>query len=165
MKRTYQVIGVRNGKYQKSPVIRRHFQISKSKKFRVETAGRALAMRIYRLRMERALSQKELGDGIGLSAKTISTWENGWRSTTVHFCELVLLADFFGMTVPELLDFEIKEPPETFAKSLAIPLESKSPALLERQFGKNHAGCTPGNSAMCPECREIWSESRRQEAS
>ncbi len=57
--------------------------------------------RIYNLRKQRGLSQKELGEAVGLSHKAISTIESGARSTTIE--KLVLLADFFQVSTDYLL--------------------------------------------------------------
>ena len=57
--------------------------------------------RIYNLRKQRGLSQKELGEAVGLSHKAISTIESGVRSTTIE--KLVLLADFFQVSTDYLL--------------------------------------------------------------
>ncbi|BDF73054.1 hypothetical protein CE91St41_40380 [Oscillospiraceae bacterium] len=60
-----------------------------------------LSQRILQLRKERGLSQKELGDAVGLSHKAISTIESGTRSTTIE--KLVALARFFGVSTDYLL--------------------------------------------------------------
>lgn len=57
--------------------------------------------RIYNLRKHRGLSQKELGEAVGLSHKAISTIESGARSTTIE--KLILLADFFQVSTDYLL--------------------------------------------------------------
>lgn len=62
--------------------------------------------RIYELRKQRKLSQKELGQAVGLSHKAISTIESGSRSTTIE--KLVLLADFFGVSADYLLGLRDK---------------------------------------------------------
>ena len=59
------------------------------------------SQRIYELRKQRGLSQKEIGEAVGLSHKAISTIESGSRSTTIE--KLVLLADFFGVSTDYLL--------------------------------------------------------------
>ena len=59
------------------------------------------SQRIYELRKQRGLSQKELGEAVGLSHKAISTIVSGSRSTTIE--KLVLLADFFGVSTDYLL--------------------------------------------------------------
>ena len=60
-----------------------------------------LSQRILQLRKERGLSQKELGEAVGLSHKAISTIESGTRSTTIE--KLVALARFFGVSTDYLL--------------------------------------------------------------
>lgn len=57
--------------------------------------------RIFDLRKQRGLSQKELGEAVGLSHKAISTIESGVRSTTIE--KLILLADFFQVSTDYLL--------------------------------------------------------------
>ena len=52
--------------------------------------------RLYQLRKARQLSQKQLGDEVGLSHKAISTIESGTRGTTIE--KLVLLAKYFHVS-------------------------------------------------------------------
>ena len=59
------------------------------------------AKRIYELRKQRGLSQKELGEAVGLSHKAISTIESGARSTTIE--KLGQFADFFQVSTDYLL--------------------------------------------------------------
>ena len=54
-----------------------------------------MGARIYALRCARGISQKQLGDAIGLSHKAISTLESGARSTTLE--KLVRLSVFFNV--------------------------------------------------------------------
>ena len=60
-----------------------------------------LGERIYQLRKANGLSQKELGEAIGLSHKAISTLESGTRGTTVD--KLVELAYYFHVSTDYLL--------------------------------------------------------------
>ena len=53
------------------------------------------------LRKAGGLSQKELGDVLGLSQNAISTIESGSRGTTIE--KLVLLAEFFHVSTDYLL--------------------------------------------------------------
>lgn len=53
------------------------------------------------LRKAAGLSQKELGDVLGLSQNAISTIESGSRGTTIE--KLVLLAEFFHVSTDYLL--------------------------------------------------------------
>ena len=59
------------------------------------------SQRIYELRKRRGLSQKELGDAVGLSHKSISTIESGLSSTSIE--KLILLADFFGVSTDDMI--------------------------------------------------------------
>ena len=59
------------------------------------------AYRVKKLRKQRKLSQKELGDAIGLTPKSISTIESGIRTTTIE--KLILLAKFFDVSTDYLL--------------------------------------------------------------
>ena len=59
------------------------------------------AQRVYELRTKRRLTQKELGEAIGLTHKSISTIESGLRKTTVD--KLILLAKFFDVSTDYLL--------------------------------------------------------------
>jgi len=59
------------------------------------------AERLAELRKKNRLTQKEVGDAIGLTAKSVSTMESGLRQTT--FEKLVLLAKFFNVSTDYLL--------------------------------------------------------------
>ena len=59
------------------------------------------SQRICELRKKSGLSQKELGQAVGLSHKAISTIESGSRSTT--FEKLILLAEYFHVSTDYLL--------------------------------------------------------------
>lgn len=63
-----------------------------------------LSQRVYELRKARNLSQRELGEAVGLSHKAISTLESGARSTTIE--KLVALADYFQVSTDYLLGRE-----------------------------------------------------------
>ena len=60
-----------------------------------------LSQRIFELRKKAHLSQKELGEAIGLSHKAISTLESGTRGTTIE--KLVALSEFFGVSIDYLV--------------------------------------------------------------
>lgn len=57
--------------------------------------------RVYQLRKRAGLSQKELGEVVGLTSKSISTIESGFRSTTID--KLVILAEYFHVSTDYLL--------------------------------------------------------------
>lgn len=60
-----------------------------------------LATRLYELRVLRRLTQKEVGEAVGLTAKSICTIENGTTKTTID--KLILLAKFFDVSTDYLL--------------------------------------------------------------
>ena len=62
------------------------------------------AQRVYELRKKRNMNQKELGEVLGLTAKSISTIESGLRSTTIE--KLILLAKFFQVSTDYLLGLQ-----------------------------------------------------------
>ena len=57
--------------------------------------------RVYLLRKKAGLSQKQLGEVLGLSNKVICTMEGGSRETTIE--KLVLLAEYFHVSADYLL--------------------------------------------------------------
>ena len=59
------------------------------------------ATRLYELRVLRRLTQKEVGEAVGLTAKSICTIENGTTKTTID--KLILLAKFFDVSTDYLL--------------------------------------------------------------
>lgn len=70
-----------------------------------------LAERVHMLRKQRGMSQKELGEAIGLSHKSISTIESGSRTTTLE--KLVILARFFQVSTDYLLGLCEEPAPKT----------------------------------------------------
>ncbi|MEG0375743.1 MAG: helix-turn-helix domain-containing protein [Raoultibacter sp.] len=57
--------------------------------------------RLYTIRKSRGLSQEELGQELEVSRQTISKWESG--QSYPDFQRLVLLSDYFDMTLDELV--------------------------------------------------------------
>ena len=57
--------------------------------------------RVYLLRKQSGLSQKQLGVVLGLSNKAICTMEGGSRGTTIE--RLVMLAEYFHVSTDYLL--------------------------------------------------------------
>lgn len=73
------------------------------------------------LRKERKLSQQELGNKIGLARNTICQYESGNRVPDVS--TLILLADFFNVSIDYLLDRDEKgQPPLSDPKRQLIDL-------------------------------------------
>ena len=69
------------------------------------------AERVHMLRKQRAMSQRGLGEAIGLSHKSISTIESGSRTTTLE--KLVILARFFQVSTDYLLGLCEEPAPRT----------------------------------------------------
>ena len=60
------------------------------------------------LRKSKGLSQDELGEKLQVSRQTISKWETG--QSYPDFQRLVLLSDYFGMTLDSLVkDIEVQD--------------------------------------------------------
>ncbi len=56
------------------------------------------------LRIERKISQNKLADALKVSVAIISFWENGLREPTMY--SLIIIADFFGVTIDYLVGRE-----------------------------------------------------------
>lgn len=64
--------------------------------------------KLINLRKAKGLSQEELGQQIGVSRQTISKWE--LAQSYPDFQRLVLLSDYFGLTLDELVkDVDIQK--------------------------------------------------------
>lgn len=64
--------------------------------------------KLLKLRKEKGLSQEELGMEMQVSRQTVSKWEAG--QSYPDFARLVMLSDFFDMTLDELVkDIDVQE--------------------------------------------------------
>lgn len=54
------------------------------------------------LRKEQKIGQQELAEKINVSAKTVSHWETGYTEPSIN--QLILIANFFDVTIDELVD-------------------------------------------------------------
>lgn len=64
--------------------------------------------KLLALRKQQGLSQEELGMELQVSRQTISKWESG--QTYPDFQRLVLLSDYFGMSLDELVrDLDVQD--------------------------------------------------------
>lgn len=64
--------------------------------------------KLLKLRIEKGLSQEELGMEMQVSRQTVSKWEAG--QSYPDFARLVMLSDFFDMTLDELVkDIDVQE--------------------------------------------------------
>lgn len=60
--------------------------------------------RIYELRLEMGLTQKQLADELGVSKQNISDWENGKSETS--FSMLIKISTYFKVSLEYLLGIE-----------------------------------------------------------
>ena len=58
-------------------------------------------------REQRDLSQEQLAHATGITQAAISYWESGKRIPNVQAC--IKLADFYGISVDELIGHEVKK--------------------------------------------------------
>ena len=70
---------------------------------------------IRKHRMDRGLSQQELGELLGISSAAVSKWERGQSAPDVDM--LARLADAFGISMDELCGHE---PPPTPESNFAV---------------------------------------------
>ena len=94
-------------------------------------ANYELSNRIYELRIQKGLSQKELGAILGVSNKAVSKWETG---TAIPKTEtLIKLAEVFEISAEELLGFACKD--ENIKDRIAYKT-SKTPKEINKYFLK-----------------------------
>ena len=94
-------------------------------------ANYELSNRIYELRIQKGLSQKELGAILGVSNKAVSKWETG---TAIPKTEtLIKLAEVFEISTEELLGFVCKD--ENIKKKIAHK-NPKTPKEINKYFLK-----------------------------
>ena len=59
-------------------------------------------MKLKKLRVEKGLSQAELGRLLGVTGQTVLNWENGIFEPRIK--DLIAIADFFDVSVDELIE-------------------------------------------------------------
>lgn len=88
-------------------------------------ANYELSNRIYELRTQKGLSQKELGAILGVSNKAVSKWETG---TAIPKTEtLIKLAEVFEISTDELINTACKEGNVNTDKNIDYQLKMKYP--------------------------------------
>lgn len=75
-----------------------------------------LAQNLKHLREQRGLSQKDFSAELGLSQPAIGNWETGERKPDIEM--LVRLAEYFNVTLDELVLNELKPPISLYASNL-----------------------------------------------
>ena len=62
---------------------------------------------IKRLRMNKGITQEQLGEVLGVSSQAVSKWENGIALPDITLAPI--LARYFGISMDELFGFHLKE--------------------------------------------------------
>lgn len=65
----------------------------------------AIGSNIKRLRLNRGITQEQLAEQLHISGQAVSKWENQTALPDISF--LPLLADFFGVSIDELMDYKL----------------------------------------------------------
>lgn len=68
-----------------------------------------LGENIYRLRVEKNMSQGDLADALNVSRQSVSKWEN--NSATPELEKLIKMSELFGVTLDELIGKKAPEAP------------------------------------------------------
>lgn len=99
-------------------------------------ANYELSNRIYELRTQKGLSQKELGAILGVSNKAVSKWETG---TAIPKTEtLIKLAEVFEISTEELINSVCKDEPvkDSVVRKTSVSVAEKSPNEIKKYFLK-----------------------------
>ena len=84
----------------------------------INSIEQIIAQNLIDLRKSKNLKQSELSDAIGYSDKTISRWENG--TTVPDITTLVKLANFYGVTLEDLIHENVVEKQEANQKGKSV---------------------------------------------
>ena len=76
----------------------------------------ALALKLKIMRQRRGLTQKELSEYIGIGRQSLSSYETGRCTPPPE--NLMIIADFYGISVDSLLDKTISAPSQIDARDL-----------------------------------------------
>ena len=79
------------------------------------------------LRKERALTQEQVAEKLNVSNRTVSRWETGSNMPDIGM--LVEIADFYGVSIPEIIQGE--------RKSENMEQETRETAVVMAKYGQN----------------------------
>lgn len=97
-------------------------------------ANYELSNRIYELRTQKGLSQKELGAILGVSNKAVSKWETG---TAIPKTEtLIKLAEVFEISTDELINTACKEGNVNTDKNIDYPIKNEISIIKNEKSSK-----------------------------
>lgn len=91
--------------------------------------------RLYKIRTDNNLTQKELGEMLGITGKAISKWENG--NSTPTFAELQKLSKILNVKIEQLISTESEKNKSIYKIAITGgPCSGKSTAMswLQREF-------------------------------
>ena len=92
------------------------------------------------LRKEKGLTQEQLAEKLAVSGRTVSRWETGSNMPDIGM--LVVLADFYGVSIPELINGERKrENMNQETRDNAIAMAEYSQVTAKAAGGKSLAFC------------------------
>lgn len=101
---------------------------------KVPMANYELSNRIYELRTQKGLSQKELGAILGVSNKAVSKWETG---TAIPKTEtLIKLAEVFEISTDELINTACKEGNVNTDKNIDYPIKNEISIIKNEKSSK-----------------------------
>ena len=87
------------------------------------------------LRKERDITQEQLAEKLNVSGRTVSRWETGSNMPDISI--LVELAEFYGVSIPEIIDGERKsETMNEEVKETALKLSDYAEAVNKRIRGR-----------------------------
>ena len=84
------------------------------------------------LRKERNMTQQQLAEQLNVSTRTVSRWETGTNMPDISV--LVELAEFYNVSIPEIIDGERKMDKEV--KETALKLSDYAEAVNEKIKGR-----------------------------
>lgn len=91
-----------------------------------------LPLFLAKLRKDSGLTQEELGERIGINNKTISKWEQGIFLPDITY--LTTIADFYNITVDELLRCEKKNHKQAVESANECKLTNRLKEMLDYFF-------------------------------
>ena len=86
----------------------------------------ALSKKLYDLRKQRALSQEQLAEQLGVSRQAVSKWESG--KAVPETDTLIAISQYFAVSLDELVKEEPAVPP-----AAAHPASPQTPAARRRE--------------------------------
>ena len=86
------------------------------------------------LRKERNMTQQQLAEQLNVSTRTVSRWETGTNMPDISV--LVELAEFYDVSIPEIIDGERKSGKMEEIKETALKLSDYAEAVNEKIKGR-----------------------------